>query len=184
MKPANLFLSMMLIVAVSAGCSKTAKPDAATLATNSPRNEAGADGRRNANPPAGSLEDLQRGTPPVTPKDSALKEVYFDFDSYELRADARETLKADAQWLKRNPGVRVTVEGHCDERGTTEYNLALGAKRAQAAKEYLVALGIAADRISTMSYGSEAAVCREHSENCWQKNRRDRLVALTARSSM
>lgn len=183
MKAAKLFLSIIVIGTVSAaGCSKTAKPDAATLAGNSPRSEAGSDARRNQ--PSGSLEDLQRGAPPVTPRDSALKEVYFDFDSYELRADARETLKADAEWLKKNPGVRVAVEGHCDERGTTEYNLALGAKRAQAARDYLVALGVAADRLSTMSYGSEAAVCREHSENCWQKNRRDRLVAVTARSAM
>ena len=183
MNTAKFFLSMILIAAVSAaGCSKTANPDAATLAGNSPRNEAGSEGRRNQ--PAGSLEDLQRGAPPVTPRDSALKEVYFDFDSYALTADARETLKADAQWLRKNPDVRVTVEGHCDERGTTEYNLALGAKRAQAAKDYLVSLGVPADRLSTTSFGSEAAVCRDHSEQCWQKNRRDRLVALTARTAM
>jgi peptidoglycan-associated lipoprotein len=182
MKFVTIFL-MILVTAVSAaGCSKTTKPDAATLAGNSPRNEAGSNGR--SNPPAGSLEDLQHGAPPVTPKDSALKEVYFDFDSYALTADARETLKADAEWLKKNAGVRVAVEGHCDERGTTEYNLALGAKRAQAARDYLVALGVAADRFSTMSYGSEAAACRDHNEQCWQRNRRDRFVALTARSSM
>ena len=92
---------------------------------------------------------------------------------------SRETLKADADWLSKNPALNVQVEGHCDERGTSEYNLALGAKRAQAAKDYLTTLGIAPARLTTISYGSEIPVCREHNEECWQKNRRDRFVALT-----
>ena len=129
----------------------------------------------------GSLEDLKRGAPPVTPKDSPLKEIYFDFDSFALRADARKILQADGEWLKDNPAVRVDIEGHCDERGTTEYNLALGAKRAQAAKDYLVNLGVAADRLSTTSYGKEAQVCRERNEQCWSKNRRDRFVPRGAK---
>jgi peptidoglycan-associated lipoprotein len=164
-----------------AGCSAAAKKD--TASADDARQRAAAD-RARGDQSQGSLQDLQRGAPPVTPRDSALKEIYFDFDSSTLRADARETLKADAEWLKNHPSVRVAVEGHCDERGTTEYNLALGAKRAQAAKDYLLTLGVAADRLSTTSFGSEAAVCRDHSEDCWQKNRRDRLVALTARSAM
>src|ERR1041384_7795782 len=171
----------LLIAAWIAGCSKAANDP--TLAGNSTagRKDSAAPNRGQSQ---GSLDDLRSGQPPVTPANSPLKEIYFDFDSYALRTEARETLKGDAEWLKKNPGVRVTVEGHCDERGTTEYNLALGAKRAQAAKDYLVALGINADRLSTMSYGSEATVCRDHNEQCWQKNRRDRLVALTARSAM
>jgi|SRR6185369_1752067 peptidoglycan-associated lipoprotein len=181
MKVGNAFLAIVLLAAIgAAGCSKAVGRDAATLAGNPARGDGAADGRRTQS--AGSLEDLQRGAPPVTASDSALKEIYFDFDSSTLRADARETLKADAEWLKHHPAVRVTVEGHCDERGTTEYNLALGAKRAQAAKDYLVTLGVAADRLTTTSFGSEATVCREHSDDCWQRNRRDRLVALTARA--
>lgn len=125
----------------------------------------------------GSLEALRRGEAPVTPKDSPLKEIYFDFDKYDLRPDARATLKANAEWLKKNPGVRVEIEGHCDERGTTEYNLGLGARRANAAKDYLVSLGVPAARVSTTSYGEEAPACREHNEECWQRNRRDRFVA-------
>jgi peptidoglycan-associated lipoprotein len=90
----------------------------------------------------GSLEDLRRGLAPATPKDSPLKEIYFAFDAYDLRPDARATLKTNAEWLRKNTAVRIDIEGHGDERGTTEYNLALGAKRARAAKDYLAALGV------------------------------------------
>jgi peptidoglycan-associated lipoprotein len=110
-----------------------------------------------------------------------VKDVYFAFDSYDLRPDARETLKANADWLKAHPSVRVEIEGHCDERGTNQYNLALGAQRAQAAKDYLVTLGIARERLSTISYGEEVPVCREQTEECWQKNRRDRFVVIPER---
>jgi peptidoglycan-associated lipoprotein len=128
-----------------------------------------------------SLEALQRGEVPKSPADSALKEIYFEFDHYDLSTDARATLKTNADWLKKNPAVRVELEGHCDERGTNEYNLALGAKRAQAAKDYLLTLGIPAERLSTTSYGAEIPVCREHSEDCWAKNRRDRFVNVAGK---
>ena len=128
-----------------------------------------------------SLEAVQQGRAPTTPPSSPLKEIYFAFDRYDLGQDARATLKANADWLKANPSARVEIEGHCDERGTNEYNLALGAKRAQAAKNYLVSLGIAAQRLSTISYGEELPVCKEHNDECWQKNRRARFVIVTAR---
>lgn len=131
--------------------------------------------------PRSSLEALRRGEKPATPASSPLKEIYFDFDRYEIRADAREALKANASWLKANPAVSVEVEGHADERGTNEYNLALGAKRAQAAKDYLLTLGISAARLKTISYGEEVPVCKEHNEECWQKNRRDRFVVTPVR---
>jgi peptidoglycan-associated lipoprotein len=128
-----------------------------------------------------AVEALRRGERATTPASSPLKEVYFDFDRYDLRADARETLKQNADWLKANASARVEIEGHCDERGTNEYNLALGAKRAQAAKDYLVSLGIAANRLSTISYGEEVPVCRDKTEECWQRNRRARFVILPTR---
>ena len=131
-----------------------------------------------------SLEALQKGEAPVTPKESPLKEIYFDFDDYQLSTTARETLKANYDWLSKNPTITVEIEGHCDERGTTEYNLALGAKRAQAAKDYLATLGISAGRLSTISYGKEVPVCQEHNEACWQRNRRDRFVAHTAKPAL
>jgi peptidoglycan-associated lipoprotein len=125
-----------------------------------------------------SLEALREGK---TAASGPLKEIFFDFDRSDLRADARETLKANADWLKTNPAARAEIEGHADERGTSEYNLALGAKRAQSAKDYLVNLGIAASRLSTMSYGEEVPVCRESSEACWQKNRRARFAVTTGK---
>jgi peptidoglycan-associated lipoprotein len=113
--------------------------------------------------PAPSLDDM------------FLKEVrdaFFDYDSANIRADAREALQKDADFLKNYPQARVTIEGHCDERGSTEYNLALGQRRANAVKEYLVSLGISADRLSTTSWGKEKPFCNESNEACWQQNRR------------
>jgi len=128
-----------------------------------------------------SLDALRRGDSAATPKDSALKEVFFEFDRYDLTSESRGTLKTAADWLKKNPAAKVEIEGHCDDRGTNEYNLALGAKRANAAKDYLTTLGVPAARLSATSYGEEIPVCREESEACWQKNRRDRFVAGSAK---
>ena len=123
-----------------------------------------------------SVDALKRGEGTGTPDSSPLKEVYFNYNRSDIRPDARATLKSDAAWLKSNPAVRAQIEGHCDERGTTDYNMALGAKRAQAVKDYLVNLGIPAARLSTISYGKEAPVCKENSESCWQRNRRGRFI--------
>ena len=127
-----------------------------------------------------SLDALRTGESTAIPASSPLKDIHFEFDRYELRADARETLDTNANWLKENPLIRVEIEGHCDERGTNEYNLALGAKRARAARDYLVSLGIPLNRLSTVSYGEEIPVCTEHAESCWEKNRRDRFVVAPA----
>lgn len=123
-----------------------------------------------------SLDAFRRGETANTARDSAMKDVYFDFDQYNLDNDDRTTLRTSAEWLKKNPLARVQLEGHCDERGASEYNLALGAKRAQAAKDYMVSLGVAENRLSTISYGEEIPVCRDTAESCWQQNRRDRFV--------
>jgi peptidoglycan-associated lipoprotein len=104
--------------------------------------------------------------------------IYFDFDQSAIRNDAKEVLKANAEWLKAHPKAKVRIEGNCDERGTKEYNQALGQRRAASAKKYLVDLGISAKRISLVSYGKEKSICSESSEGCWQKNRRDDLVAV------
>lgn len=104
------------------------------------------------------------------------KDVLFDFDKYNIRQDAREVLDAIASWLSKNRNINVLIEGHCDERGTNEYNLALGEKRANAAKNYLVAKGITTTRMSTISYGEEKPACTESNESCWQRNRRAHFV--------
>ena len=116
-----------------------------------------------------SLDALRRGDAALTSGDSGLKDLYFDFDQYELDTEDRAILRAHADWLKKNPTVRVEIEGHSDERGTNEYNLALGAMRAQAAKDYLTSLGISAVRIATTSYGEEIPACQSESEDCRQK---------------
>ena len=179
------FMPFVFLTLVGCSPAATDNPEPASSATQA----AGAQGEprkgigesTTPSTPPSSLEAQRRGESTSTPASSPLKEVYFDFDKYDLRPDVRETLKANADWLRANPAVRVEIEGHCDERGTNEYNLALGAKRAQASKDYLVTLGVSAERLSTISYGEELPVCREHTEDCWQKNRRARFVTITAR---
>ncbi len=101
-----------------------------------------------------------------------VRDIYFDYDKYDVRPSEQPTLQADAAFLKSHPNFRFTVEGHCDERGSTEYNLALGDNRANAVKQALVNLGVPAANIKTISYGKEKPVCTEHNEACWQQNRR------------
>jgi peptidoglycan-associated lipoprotein len=101
-----------------------------------------------------------------------VRDAYFDYDSAAIRPDAREALQKTGDFLKNYPNIRVTIEGHCDERGSTEYNLALGQRRANAVKEYLVSLGVPADHLSTTSWGKEKPFCTESTEACWQQNRR------------
>jgi peptidoglycan-associated lipoprotein len=101
-----------------------------------------------------------------------LQNVYFDFDKYDLTSEALQTLAENARVLKAYPDARIVIEGHCDERGTVEYNLALGDKRAKAAKDYLVSLGVDASQVSTISYGKEQPVDPTHTEEAWARNRR------------
>ena len=104
------------------------------------------------------------------------QDIYFDFDKYDLRTDARTTLDRKASFLNQNSSVRVQVEGHCDERGTNEYNMALGERRANAAKQYLTTAGISAGRLSTISYGEERPLDPGHTEAAWARNRRAHFV--------
>jgi peptidoglycan-associated lipoprotein len=107
---------------------------------------------------------------------SYLKPAFFDYDKADVRSDARDVLAANAAWLKKYLSVRFTIEGHTDERGTAQYNLALGDRRANAAKDYLVSLGVDASRIKTVSYGKERPFATGHDEDSWQKNRRAHFV--------
>jgi len=105
-----------------------------------------------------------------------VQDAYFDFNKADVRSDARDALAKTAQFFRDHPQARATIEGHCDERGSTEYNLALGDRRAAATKNYLVSLGVSADRLSTVSFGKEKPFCSEHKETCWQTNRRGHFV--------
>jgi peptidoglycan-associated lipoprotein len=105
-----------------------------------------------------------------------VRDAYFDLDKADIRPDAREALSHTAEFLRNYPQLKVTIEGHCDERGSTEYNLGLGDRRASAVKQYLVSQGISADRLSTVSFGKEKPFCTESNEECWQQNRRGHFV--------
>jgi peptidoglycan-associated lipoprotein len=126
-----------------------------------------------------AMEALSHGLAAITPPGAALKDIYYEFDSTTLAAEAQEILKQKAEWMKAHPESHVEVEGHCDDLGSADYNLALGAKRAQAAKDFLVSQGIDADRLVTISYGKEAPACFEQTEECRVKNRRARFVIFT-----
>ena len=105
-----------------------------------------------------------------------VKDIYFDYNKYDVRADQQGSLQGDAQFLQQHPNIHITIEGYADERGSTEYNLALGTNRADAVKNALIQAGIGGDRIKTISYGKEKPFCTESNESCWQQNRRGRFV--------
>jgi peptidoglycan-associated lipoprotein len=184
---------MAVLILYAGGCApSTRKPDVPPASSSGSKagldkgSPSAGEGRSSSTkestvPSASSLDQLKAGKPPVTSASSPLKDVFFEFDSYDLTADARDILKGNAEWLKGNSSARIEVEGHCDERGTSEYNLALGARRAQSAKDYLISLGISAERVSTISYGEEIPVCTESSESCWRQNRRARFVIIPGR---
>ena len=168
-----LFLMLLLL---PSGCS-TSEDKITPLFSPPPFSNSAGDLVAARSPSA--MEALSRGVAAVTPPGAALKDVYYEFDSINLAAEAQETLKQNAEWMKAHPQSRVEVEGHCDDLGSAEYNLALGAKRAQTAKDFLVNQGVDADRLVTISYGKEAPACFEQTEECRVKNRRARFVIFT-----
>ena len=107
---------------------------------------------------------------------AGLQDVFFAYDSWTISEEGRQALSHDAEWMKSNQNASIKVEGHCDERGTVAYNFVLGEKRAKAARNYLVELGVGANRLSVVSYGKERPSCTEHTESCYQQNRRGRIV--------
>jgi peptidoglycan-associated lipoprotein len=127
-------------------------------------------------PPPPPVEDKAAKAFDMAKSEFLEENIYFAFDKSNLDDKAQATLKKNAEFLKTYPNVYTTIEGHTDERGTAEYNLALGERRAESAKSFLVDMGIEAYRISTVSYGEERPVCTEKNEECWAKNRRDNFV--------
>ncbi len=174
-------MSLLLVGLIISGCAKQPATTAATAApAPAPAPRAAAPG-----PAPTAAAPAQSGTattaaPASTARPSlkeftavaALKDVFFEFDKYDIRGEDAKTLDANATWLKANAENLVLIEGHCDERGTNEYNLALGERRAKAAMNYLVSQGVQANRITIISYGEERPLCNEKNESCWSKNRR------------
>ncbi len=107
------------------------------------------------------------------------EDVLFDYDKYAVKSQYRSTLQSISAWMTKNRGATLSIEGHCDERGTNEYNLALGDRRAQAVKDYLVSLGVPSSKIEILSYGEEKPTCTQQTESCWSRNRRAHFVILT-----
>ncbi|MBY0494264.1 MAG: peptidoglycan-associated lipoprotein Pal [Cyanobacteria bacterium] len=190
-KTQSLVILIVLLAVVIAACNKGNKPPVA----------------RPMPPPAVDPAGTSTGGPPPPPKpvmepvivppmpaedtigsktlddlnrDSPLRPLYFELDSSDVSAEGQQVLQANAAVLKKYPGMQVTIEGHCDERGTAEYNLALGERRALAAKTYLVSLGISADKVKTVSYGKEFPFDAGHDDAAWKQNRRAHFV-ITAK---
>ncbi|HEX4079898.1 MAG TPA: peptidoglycan-associated lipoprotein Pal [Rhizomicrobium sp.] len=160
--PNHLRIAAFAAAIVIAGCAHK-PPPAAEAPPSAPPPAPQAQNQVESTVVPGSMQDFR-----VNVGDT----VHFAYDKYEVMDQDRDILQRQAAWLQRYPQVRVTVEGHCDPRGTREYNLALGARRANAVKDYLISLGVPASRVDTISYGKERPVCTESDESCWAQDRR------------
>ena len=129
-----------------------------------------------------TLEDYSK-TGTIGGEGGPLSDIHFGYNDYTVQPQDSSILRSNASWLQAHPNANVQVEGNCDERGSEEYNIALGAKRAQSAKDYLITLGISPGRVSTISYGKELPRCQEHEESCWQQNRRDHFAVSGGQAS-
>jgi peptidoglycan-associated lipoprotein len=189
-----MVVSLLVLAVVLAGCAKrpattqaSAPAPAGAAVGSAPSGTSSGSGAAGpvaqSGPSAGTQPSGPAAAAPASrpaPKEFTaipdLRDINFDFDKYDVRPGDAKILDANAAWLKSNQGYLVLIEGHCDERGTNEYNLALGERRAKAAMNYLVSQGVPASRITIISYGEERPLCTEHSEECWAKNRRDHFL--------
>ena len=186
-RAARVFLVLSCVAFMAAGCAKqelVKKDEGVAPAATSPAKAAvktevvKEQPVKQAKVGESTLGEVQKSAGQIEELKSALNKIYFDFDSYKLSEAARSDLAKNAQILKKDPAEKVRVEGNCDERGSDEYNLALGEKRAKEAMQYMVNLGIPADRLSIISYGKEKPLDPGHDEAAWAKNRRDDFVAM------
>jgi peptidoglycan-associated lipoprotein len=176
--------SLLIGTALFAGCAKRPATTAASAPapTGGAVSSGGAGGATTETPTPPATAAPQ--TPGTTARPSVkeftaipeLKPIYFDFDKYDIRPADAKVLDANAAWLKTNDAQLVLIEGHCDERGTNEYNLALGERRAKSTMNYLVSQGVQASRVTIISYGEERPICAAHNEECWSKNRRSQFL--------
>jgi peptidoglycan-associated lipoprotein len=171
-----LVLLMVVMVMVAFGCKQrvVTKPDTDTKGDVSATDTTGKDRADRISPDAISSKDLAEA-------ERLFKDVFFDFDKYNIKSEFKSTLKAGSSWMLKHSSASLSIEGHCDERGTNEYNLALGDRRANAVKEYLVSLGVPSSRLQTLSYGEEKPQCAAQNESCWSQNRRAHFVILTGK---
>lgn len=182
---------MVLLIAglalVVAGCSGQEPPDTEPEDTAPTVEAPDEEPERDTEPPeAGDWEEREPARNVLTPEQinqmQILRTIHFDYDRSEIRTDQRPVLQQNAQWLREHPGVTILVEGHCDERGTREYNQALGERRANAARQYLISLGVESDRIQVISYGEERPTAQGSNEEAWAQNRRAEFRAVEVTS--
>jgi len=162
-------IAIIVIALAIGGCSSKQKNPGEGAGTNP--NQLGENGLGPGG--EGSLKGFQNGT---MGQNGPLGDIHFDYNDATIRPQDNDVLKANADYLTSHAQGRVQIEGHCDDRGSEEYNIALGARRAQAAKDYLATLGISSDRMSTISYGKELPLCTEETDDCWAQNRRDHFA--------
>jgi peptidoglycan-associated lipoprotein len=182
----SMSLALVVLVVVLGGTAcKTVQPPQDTSASSAPAFDSKpaekvdeSSGFREATPTAESFSETPSSAADKLNAQGVLKAIYFDFDRAELRSDASQTLNANAARIRESGSLAVRIEGHCDERGTVEYNLALGDRRARAAKEQLVSLGVPAGRLRTISYGKERPSDPGHGEAAWAQNRRAEFVFI------
>jgi len=184
-----MFALLLVVGVVLVGCAK--RPATTQAAAPAPTGQAAATPSAPQAPAPAQMQPASPATaaaPPATAAPTArpapseftsvadLKDIHFDFDKYDIRPGDAKTLDGNAGWLKSNPNHLVLIEGHCDERGTNEYNLALGERRAKSTMNYLVSQGVQASRITIISYGEERPTCTQKTEECWAQNRRAHLL--------
>ena len=174
--------ALLIAVAILPACSGQEPPETAPEQPAPVERPAPAPQPRQEAPPAGDWETNEPASDVLSideiNRQGLLQTIYFDYDQSEIRPDQRARLQANAQFLRDNAGVRILVEGHCDERGTREYNMALGERRASATMQYLVSLGVARNRIEIISYGEEQPIAQGSNDSAWQQNRRAQFKAI------
>jgi peptidoglycan-associated lipoprotein len=185
MKKSLIFLVFCLLISLIffAGCAKkeivkeeTATKESSAVAKQPGAQEAKAPAVKEAPASVPVEEETVKREAAIGAEESIFVDIHFDFDKFDLKSEARTILKKQADWLTKNRDYKVRIEGSCDERGTVEYNLALGERRAKEAMKYLAELGIDAKRIKTISYGKERPLDPGHNEEAWAKNRRDHFI--------
>ena len=163
-KAMTMAIASVVVMLVVASCSSK-KPAAV-----GGENPNGGIGENTSNASGTTQDDWEKGT---VGRGGPLSDIHFGYNDSTINDQDGSVLKSNASWLQAHPQTKVQVEGYCDERGSEEYNIALGAKRAEAGKDYLETLGISSTRMSTISYGKELPLCQDHDESCWSQNRRD-----------
>jgi peptidoglycan-associated lipoprotein len=169
-------LALAVVAALALSCKKTPPPAPPAPVPVAPATPPPAPPAPELAAQADEYERLRQMSADEIDRLGLLTDIHFDYDKFDLREGDRQLLSKNAETLKRFDFIKITIEGHCDERGSVEYNLALGERRAKGAFDYLVSLGVAANRMKTVSYGKEVPLCQESNEDCWARNRRDHFA--------